>query len=1320
MRAETEAAAALLTPLRVQLSHAGFPASPLLQLAHAQAVRCDAQCLIETSTAVLGSALRGVLPDSAAAGRAVRELLMDVQCQMVQTQRASQSTAPPTRMVVSAPLSGPPMLITHTDRSTSIPDSTLGTAGGMLNFGLSGGMNPTGTRLAKQRWLDAGITMQCLGAAFWFAIGCRRPPGVDMATALPSFPYSVEGPASTKYDAVALMLLPELVGTVVWLPQRSRSTRTCWADLGHAEFWVGVYIPPLPGATEPERAAIVNTLFEEWDEQVRYCRHLKTSGTVAPRIKGCGDLNPSPPLLSLFRRHLHRRHLRWASCTRSPTHLAGGVLDFIWEDAGDQQCGPVLHDGQACRLRGCTHPGCGRLPEYTGSKDLDHHPWTFTALCARGSDPGMQLLRSRFVGDVAAWTHAFGASATLLGALAQDAADARSRPQIWVDTDMAQRRIAVDALEWIWTAVSTLTAWSAGLTITRSALPQDPTNANPHAGSRTAASVSVEFLAARPPARLQQSERLHRTEIRAVIRRDNNLVVRRYLTLLREDSKKAERFLGSILRQPTLGLPHHMVDSDGHLLTGGAVLQGAADYVVAWSCPPSDACLATRAARTAELCTTRIEVAAELAAQVRAGQAVVTMETLEEAMRGIRKSACCKGVPYAALCADLPESKQFHLHHQGLALDLGLCARAWVQQDVYHAAKPGRNRTGYEAYRILGLNAPGGRLQEELWLQLVGVDLWEHVGLAQDAGKDALVVSLADMESAALRAAQDLPFGIVWADRKEAFDTAWRVEILLRLRDQCGIRGRFFSVADQLLSRTSMSITTPFGRSQGVSPGVGTVQGRKLSPANFCIGQAVLEEALSRSVVPVGLNPPQCAVAAYIAARDGSMDAPYDLEKAEDLWGLIQAGCLAWAEAMVVAGTDTTRLLLLDIASTITRGARSYVDDTRAPVSSHGHAEAVVRTLADVASKQQYSYKASKMAVTAADFKRTAPIPLQGAGVEYKDHYVALGIADPIRPMGAGHLALIAGRAPYMFLSHMASLREAGLPLSAVLKSIQVRLIPAVFHGLELVMHHTAAPKILNSIQATWLKALLGLDSSVPRIILMRELGIQERLSSIGWCRALALRSRILADPKFASERSIVHLAEAEPDTWSAATADLASVIALPPLQHLHDGTSAARKQRQRTFTRQVIAPAVQRWEHRSWRSQPKHDRYLAEHPATRWYPTNLQDEDLDQADLCAWAQLKLQGHWSPEEQVGPGPRPVCGLCKSDTPETRTHLFHACRAARAAFSSLLDGIVVNETELMQEALGGAATLARQQAWVRLMGRLGRRAARAASRREMGA
>ena len=196
-----------------------------------------------------------------------------------------------------------------------------------------------------------------------------------------------------------------------------------------------------------------------------------------------------------------------------------------------------------------------------------------------------------------------------------------------------------------------------------------------------------------------------------------------------------------------------------------------------------------------------------------------------------------------------------------------------------------------------------------------------------------------------MRLEMGLPFGLCLNDRKEAFDTQWRSSMLVNLAS--GVSSpRSWCLADELLYTTSMSVVKSAARSKSFSSHVGVVQGRKLSPLEFCIGQQNLEEHAVRNLVGLGVDPPVSAVEAYHQHKDGrSADVLYDLDEPSRLHELVSDGILTWSEAFSRASSDTCRLVLLDLAAPTKRSIRSFMDDTRIPVASHGHAMRAVYSM---------------------------------------------------------------------------------------------------------------------------------------------------------------------------------------------------------------------------------------------------------------------------------------------------------------------------------------------------------------------------------------
>ncbi|CAE7350365.1 pol [Symbiodinium sp. CCMP2456] len=191
----------------------------------------------------------------------------------------------------------------------------------MLNFGLSGGMDPCGTSLAYNTWYGACGYLHSLQVQVAFAVGCRKPPGLDVQSALPGLPYIVDGYASAHSDAVSVLYLPLLSQVLQWLPHVSKTGRTCWMTLAGVEFWGCVYLPPLSSAWKEERLSLVPAYFAEWDE-IDAQRRKQAGAETLSLMHGCGDLNMSSDIYDALVANMVRRGINWTSDTQ-PLQLWG-------------------------------------------------------------------------------------------------------------------------------------------------------------------------------------------------------------------------------------------------------------------------------------------------------------------------------------------------------------------------------------------------------------------------------------------------------------------------------------------------------------------------------------------------------------------------------------------------------------------------------------------------------------------------------------------------------------------------------------------------------------------------------------------------------------------------------------------------------------------------------------------------------------------------------------------------------------------------------------------------------------------------------------
>ena len=200
--------------------------------------------------------------------------------------------------------------------------------------------------------------MQSLKANVGFALGCRRPPGLDTQQALPGFPHEVAGHASLAYDAVSIFCVASLATSVQWMPDKSKSTRSCWVSIAGAEIHSALHVPPPSSVAREERHSIVLSHFQKWDAVVSEVN--RTNQLMA------SDLNMTPDMKLLFEHCLQARGLWmlwWATQPTSGTHVMGGDLDFFWCECDSAKAPPIVHDGRVCLSRGCRNPLCGNLAE---------------------------------------------------------------------------------------------------------------------------------------------------------------------------------------------------------------------------------------------------------------------------------------------------------------------------------------------------------------------------------------------------------------------------------------------------------------------------------------------------------------------------------------------------------------------------------------------------------------------------------------------------------------------------------------------------------------------------------------------------------------------------------------------------------------------------------------------------------------------------------------------------------------------------------------------------------------------------------------------
>ena len=109
-----------------------------------------------------------------------------------------------------------------------------------------------------------------------------------------------------------------------------------------------------------------------------------------------------------------------------------------------------------------------------------------------------------------------------------------------------------------------------------------------------------------------------------------------------------------------------------------------------------------------------------------------------------------------------------------------------------------------------------------------------------------------------------------------------------------------------------------------------------------------------------------------------------------------------------------------------------------------------------------------------------------------------------------------------------------GLPLQALLLAIPSRVQPHAIHGAEFLLLRGDWAKRLDALQHRWWQRALGLDKLVARRLLMVELAVGWRLSTVVLLRALCLLARIEICPSQHTCYRVYLVAKEHQFTWWA------------------------------------------------------------------------------------------------------------------------------------------------------------------------------------------
>ena len=237
-----------------------------------------------------------------------------------------------------------------------------------------------------------------------------------------------------------------------------------------------------------------------------------------------------------------------------------------------------------------------------------------------------------------------------------------------------------------------------------------------------------------------------------------------------------------------------------------------------------------------------------------------------------------------------------------------------------------------------------------------------------------------------------------------------------------------------------------------------------------------------------------------------------------------------------------------------------------------------------------------------------------------------------------------------------------GMPMYVSLVALRQRVEPRCSFGAEFLLVRADWQTRLDALQDRWGMRLLGLDKRQPRVTLLRELGLEWRLSTKVKLRAVALKARIDMLPAVHVCAKVARVAAGVVFSWSAAVAQVQQDWAVPTISDWSSRQVAVAttkkqvKQLVRKYMTEVVRPAAKAAE-QSWfavenaKYPPKGKLVLAD---------VLHSCDASWQDFAAWGQLRLQGRFT---RRGVDVKAMCPLCCTQCDASLSHLLWECTQA---------------------------------------------------------
>ena len=392
---------------------------------------------------------------------------------------------------------------------------------------------------------------------------------------------------------------------------------------------------------------------------------------------------------------------------------------------------------------------------------------------------------------------------------------------------------------------------------------------------------------------------------------------------------------------------------------------------------------------------------------------------------------------------------------------------------------------------------------------------------------------------------------------------------------------------------------------------------------------------------------------------------------------------------MMQATSDDVRIALLNRTASLRIGPSMYIDDQKLKTDSRGHAAFVCQVAHEASNQSGSILLPSKSVIVLKEARQYGLIPTTAGQIKVGEQHRGLAMIMHENLSRSAQFQDIERRLLFHILKAKAAIVTLGLSFQALVRYATTRSQKSALYTCCVMINATGFTVWINSLQEKAMRRMLGLRRRLPRVILMKELGIDLRWSTQFQMDAVMLYQRLCLNPRNAYALPILEEASKYDATWITAVKNLQTNWEIHTMRSTCDmeASTSGRKYRIKKFKVEAVKPAVLAWEDRQfWHAQIQ---TVQLHNA----PIGLTVTDaaalgVPAVSVQVWAQLRLQGFFSKASDGSNNPGPSkCALCGDPNElETAEHLLSACDAtatdvesARTAMSAagrhLVDGYV---------------------------------------------